>query len=211
MTQSDATERAVLVRHAFRLEGLTLGWMTVEAVVGIGAGLAAHSLSLIAFGADSVIELLSAGVLLWRLGVELRGGAHLSEAAERRASRIGGALLFALAAYVAASALYGLSSRQGQEFSASGLVVTAAAIPVMYLLARAKLRIAERIASRALRADAVESIACGYLSLVVVAGLLAQRFFGAWWIDSVAALAIVAFLVKEAREALRGEACCGEG
>ena len=73
-------------------------------------------------------------------------------------------------------------------------------MPVMYFLARAKIRVADRIGSRALRADAVESIACGYLAAIVLVGLIAQWLFGAWWIDSVASLVIVVFVVKEARE-----------
>jgi hypothetical protein len=92
----------------------------------------------------------------------MRRGAEFSESVERRASRIGGALLFALAAYVVISAAYGLWMREGQEFSTPGLVIAVLAIPVMWLLAKAKIRVADQIGSRALRADAVESITCGY-------------------------------------------------
>jgi hypothetical protein len=112
--------RSDLVRRAFRLEWLTAGWMLIEAAVAIASGAAANSLSLIAFGADSLIELASAGVLLWRLDVEIRRGAEFPETVEQRASRIGGALLFVLAAYVVVSAAYGLWMREGQEFSAPG-------------------------------------------------------------------------------------------
>ncbi len=181
--------------------------MTVEGAVAIASGLAAHSLTLIAFGIDSVIELCSAGVLIWRLTVELRHGQAFSESAERTASRIGGGLLFALAAYVVASAAWGVWTREGQAFSWPGLAVTAAAIPIMYLLARRKLAVASALASRALRADAVESITCGWLSFVAVLGLLAQLAFGAWWIDEATSLAIVWFLVKEGREAWNAESC----
>src|SRR5580704_14092602 len=96
--------RPPLVQQAFRLEYLTLAWMVVEAAVAIGSGIAAHSITLLAFGIDSLIELASAGVLIWRLTVELRRGQSFAEAAERTASRIGGALLFALAAYVVLAA-----------------------------------------------------------------------------------------------------------
>lgn len=193
------------LRRAVRLEWVTVFWLAVEAAVAVGSGIAARSLSLIAFGADSGIELVSAGVLLWRLSVEIRGGAELSEAAERRASRIAGILLLALAAYVALSAGYSLWRRQGQEFSGIGLTVAVLAIPIMSVLAKSKLRIADQIGSRALRADAVESIACGYLSSAVVVGLLAQLLFDAWWIDGVTSLAIFGFLVKEGREAWAAE------
>src|SRR5437764_8504799 len=104
--------------------------MLIEAVVAIPSGAAANSLSLIAFGADSLIELASAGVLLWRLDVEMRRGAEFPETVEQRASRIGGALLFVLAAYAVVSAAYGLSVREGQEFSMPGLIIAALAIPV---------------------------------------------------------------------------------
>ena len=200
-------DRGPLVRTAFELEWLTLAWMVVEAAVAIGAAVAAHSLLLMAFGIDSVIELASAGVLLWRLSVELRHGREFSEAAERVAGRIGGALLFALAVYVVAAAAFSLWQRRGAEFSIPGLALTLAAIPIMYFLARRKIAIAEQLGSRALRADAVESVTCGWLSLVVVAGLGAQLAFGAWWTDAVASLAIVYFLIKEGREAWEGDDC----
>ena len=174
-----SAERVALIRQAFRLEWLTLAWMSIEAVVAIAAGIAAHSLTLLAFGIDSVIELASAGLLIWRLAVELYHGQAFSEDAERIASRIGGALLFALAAYVIASAGWGLWNRHGQEFSWAGLVLTMAAIPIMYGLATRKLALAERLGSRAMRADAIESITCGWLSFVAVLGLLAQLLIGA--------------------------------
>jgi divalent metal cation (Fe/Co/Zn/Cd) transporter len=206
-TPAEEQSRDALIRRAFRLEWLTFAWMIVEAAVAIGAGLAARSLLLLAFGIDSIIELASAGLLLWRLSVELRRGRAFSEKAERVAARGGGALLFALAAYVVAGAAFSLWQRQGAEFSTAGLALTVAAIPIMYFLARRKLVIAERLGSRALRADAVESITCGWLSLVVVLGLTAQLAFGAWWTDAVASLAIVYFLIKEGREAWEGEEC----
>jgi divalent metal cation (Fe/Co/Zn/Cd) transporter len=199
--------RSDLVRHAFRIEWLTLLWMIIEAGVAIGSGIAADSLSLIAFGADSLIELASAGVLLWRLSVELRDGEEFSEAVERRASKIAGAMLFALAVYVVASAAYGLLRHEGQRFSTPGLVLAIVAIPIMWFLAKAKIRIADRIGSRALRADAVESITCGYLSSVVLLGMLAQLLVGAWWIDSATSVVIVGLLIKEGHEAWRGDDC----
>jgi Co/Zn/Cd efflux system component len=101
-------DRTQLIRKAFRLEWLTIGWMVVEAVVALASGIAAGSLVLVAFGLDSVIELVSAGVLVWRLSIELRNGQAFSEHAERIASRVGGALLFALAAYVVVAAGWNL-------------------------------------------------------------------------------------------------------
>lgn len=209
MTDKVAIEsRAALVREAFRLEYLTIGWMVIEAGVAISSGIAARSVTLLASGIDSVIELISAGLLIWRLAVEQRDGQSFAEAAEHRASRIGGALLFALAAYVVSAAGWSLWTRRGQDFSWPGLFVSLAAIPIMWLLSRRKLRVAETLGSRALRADAIESITCGWLSLVVVIGLLAQLLFGAWWIDAVSSLAIVWLLVKEGWEAWRDDGDC---
>lgn len=140
--------------------------------------------------------------------MELRRGAAFSEAVEERASRISGALLFTLAAYVVVSSGASLWNRTGSEFSGVGLAVAVAAIPAMSLLARAKLRVAEALGSRALRADAMEAITCGYLSFAVVIGLIAQLVFHAWWVDGVTSLAIVFLLVKEGREAWIGDDCC---
>ncbi len=190
------------------LEWITVAWMAIEAGVAIGSGLVAHSLTLVAFGVDSVIELLSAGVLIWRLTVEVKQGHTFSETAERRATKIAGALLFALALYVVASAGWGLWRQHGADFSLPGLLVAIVAIPAMYALSRTKLRVAEKLGSRALRADAVEAITCGYLSAIVVISLIAQLLFGAWWVDGVSSLAIVYYLVKEGREAWEGGDCC---
>ena len=197
--------RALLISRAFVLEWVTIAWMLVEVAVAIASGIAAHSVSLVAFGVDSGIELLSAFVLLWRLNVELKQGELFSEKAEHAASRIAGALLYALAVYVVVSAAWSLWQREGEAFSTYGFVLTLAAIPLMYWLYRSKLKIAKAIGSSALRADAVENITCGYLSLTVLIGLAAQYVWDIWWIDAVTSLAIVYFLLKEGREAWQGE------
>jgi divalent metal cation (Fe/Co/Zn/Cd) transporter len=202
---ASVTPRALLIRSAFRLEWFTVGWMVIEAAVALASGLMARSISLIAFGLDSLIELASGCVLIWRLDVELRRGQSVAERAERTASRIGGALLFALAAYIVVAAGWRLWTRQGADFSWPGLLVSLAAIPIMWLLSRRKLQLAQALGSRALRTDAVESITCGWLSLVVLIGLLAQLALGAWWVDTATSLVIVWLLVKEGREAWQGE------
>ncbi|MGB7630344.1 MAG: cation transporter [Candidatus Deferrimicrobium sp.] len=210
MTIASADNRASFIREALFFEWITIAWMVIEAAVAIGAGIAARSITLTAFGLDSVIELISAVVLIWRLRVELTHGKEFSETAERRASKIGGGLLFALAAYVVLSAAWSLWNGQGEEFSMAGLILVLAAIPIMYFLAKRKIFLAERIGSRALRADAIESITCGWLSCVVVIGLTAQYLVGAWWIDAVTSLGILWFLVKEGLEAWKGEKCCDD-
>jgi len=202
-----AFDREPPVREALGLEWISIGWMVIEAVVAIGSGIVAGNLVLLAFGLDSVIELISAGVLTWRLSVELRHGHVFSENAERIAGRIGGALLFALATYVAVAAGWNLWTRHHGEFSMPGFIVTLLAIPIMRYLATRKIDLANRLGSRALRADAVESITCGWLSIVAVVSLGAQAILGAWWIDSVGSLAIVWFLLKEGREAWQSERC----
>jgi divalent metal cation (Fe/Co/Zn/Cd) transporter len=203
------SDRTAMIQQVFWLEYLTLAWMTVEATVAIASGIAANSLTLVAFGIDSVIELASAGILVWRLTVELRHGQMFAESAERKASRIGGGLLFVLAVYVVASAGWKLWTHQGAEFSLPGFILCVLAIPIMYFLSRRKLDLGKTLGSRALRADAVESITCGWLSLVVVAALVAQLAVGAWWVDAVASLGIVWFLIREGREAWSGgEECC---
>ena len=208
---SSATDnRAALIDQAFRLEYITLAWMMLETGVAIGSGIAAGSLTLIAFGIDSLIELASACVLVWRLTVELRHGQGFAESAERTASRIGGALLFALAVYVVVSAGWKLWTQQGAEFSLPGLAIGVFAIPIMYFLSRRKLRVASALGSRALRADAIESITCGWLAFVVVGALVAQFFIDAWWIDPLASLGVVWFVIREGREAWEGEECCDD-
>ena len=160
--------------------------MVVEAVVAFASGVRARSVSLIAFGADSLIELVSAGVLIWRFNLELRRGRSIAEMADRSASRIGGALLLVLAAYIGACGhprgRVLLAGSAGQSRGDPDHVDSVAS------------EIAGRQGhseSRALRAGAVESITCGWLPFVVVIGLLAQLALGAWWIDAVTSLVIV--------------------
>jgi divalent metal cation (Fe/Co/Zn/Cd) transporter len=208
VSPDEPDSRLRFLSQAVAIQWLTIGWMIIEAITSLFSGIAAHSTSLVAFGADSFIELISASIVLWRLLVEVRHGREFSASAERQASRFGGLLLFALAGYVIVSAAWSIWTHGGEQFSLPGLVIITLAVPVMYMLARRKLTLAKLLQSRALRSDAVESIACGWLSLVVLAGLLAQLLIGAWWIDAATSLAILWFLVKEGRESWRGECCC---
>ena len=201
------------MRAALRLEGLTLVWMVLEASVSIGAGIVAHSVLLLAFGVDSIIELVSAGLLYFRLSKEAQaapGNMASIEALEERASRIGGWLLYLLALYVVLQSGYGLLHRHAAEASFVGLAVAVVAAFGMPVLAKAKLRIADEIGSKALRADAMETFTCGFLSWVLLAGLGANALLHWWWLDSAAALVLVPFLIKEGREAIAGECGCGD-
>jgi divalent metal cation (Fe/Co/Zn/Cd) transporter len=203
-----AGSRTRLLKTAVALEWFTLAWMTIEGGLSIWAGVMAHSVSVTAFGLDSIVELISAGVLMWRLQGELRHALAFDDEIEHRAHKIGGALLFVLAAYVVIAAGEGLYHHRGQEFSLLGAAVSAIAVVVMYPLARAKRTAADGLSSRALRADAAESLACGYLSVAVLAGMVAQLLLRAWWIDGVVSLGIVYFLIKEGLEAYGGADCC---
>lgn len=198
------------MQAALRLEVLTIGWMVTEASASIGAGVVAGSVLLLAFGVDSVIELISAGVLYHRLRREADGTANAAEieALEHRAARIAGYLLYALATYVVLQSGYGLLHRHMAETSGIGLAVALIAALGMPILARAKIRVADQIGSRALRADAMETFTCGFLSWVLLAGLVANALLHWWWLDSVAALVLVPFLIKEGREAMAGGCSC---
>lgn len=186
------------LRHrAIRLEWFTVSWNVLEAAVGIAAGVVAGSVALVGFGLDSVIETASAGILLWRL----RQTGEAEEAAERRAVRLVGISFFALAAYVAWEAATSLLRHSHPEASAVGIALATASLIVMPLLARAKLRLAREMGSRALAADSKETLACSMLSATLLAGLLANALLGWWWADPAAALGIVVFLLREGWEA----------
>ena len=205
--------RADAVRLALLLTYITLGWMTIEGAASLLLGWASKSLLLEAFGIDSVIELFSAAVLLWRLRVESSDTATSEHVklVERRAARLVGYSLYALVAYVVLNSGYGLFIAKritDTHESVWGILIGAVAKVGMPILAGYKLKVAARLDSRALRADAVESITCGYLSIVLMIGLAATWLLGWWWLDSVAALALIPFLVKEAGAAIRGESCC---
>jgi len=177
--------------------------MAVEAVLAIGAGIAARSVLLTAFGADSLIELLSGGTLLWRLRIEAAGGDQPRvEAVERRAEWISAGLLIVLCASVAVTAIGGLVLRIQPERSWLGVAVSAAAVIVMPWLATRKRGANHIIQSPALRADIAESITCAYLAGVTLAGTTIDALTGLWWVEYIAALLLLWWLVPEAREAL---------
>src|SRR5438132_12875564 len=207
------SQRSEDVQLALRLTYITLGWMTIEGAASLLLGWASKSLLLEAFGIDSVIELFSAAVLLWRLRVEANGVAtseHVDRV-ERRAARMIGYSLYGLVAYILLNSSYGLFIAKritDTHESVWGILIGAIAKVGMPILAGYKLKVAARLNSRALRADAVESITCGYLSIVLIIGLAATRLLGWWWLDSVAALALIPFLINEARGAIRGECAC---
>ncbi|MGI8913356.1 MAG: cation transporter [Chloroflexota bacterium] len=193
------------VRAGLRVEVITIAWMVIEATVAIGAGVVARSVLLTAFGIDSVIELVSGGVLLWRLMVEATGTSmERVERAENRAAWVTGISLALLSVYVVAMAVLAVVTRTRSETSFVGIGLAVVAVIGMPVLARAKRQIAAQIGSAALRGDAACSITCAYMAGTLLVGLLLNALFGWWWADSLAAFALVYWLVKEAREALEG-------
>ena len=195
---------------------MTIVWMVIEAGVALTVGFATRSVSLQGFGLDSIVELVAGSILLWRLLVEQRGGATARiETAERRAAFVTAISLFALAVYIVGDSAFAFLTRTQPEASWWGVGLAIAAAIIMPLLWQGKLRVAKRIGSAALKADAACSVTCAYMSLTLLAGLLLNRLFGWWWADPLAALALVYFLVREGREALHeartGETCsCGD-
>jgi divalent metal cation (Fe/Co/Zn/Cd) transporter len=204
------------VRLGIWIEVVTIAWMTFEASIAIFVGYTTRSVSLQGFGIDSVIELIAGGILLWRLLVEQRGGTtDAIEQAERRAAWVTALSLFALAIYIVGDSAFALIIQSRPEASWWGVGLAIAAAIFMPVLWQGKLRVARRIGSAALKADAACSATCAYMSFTLLAGLLLNRLFGWWWADPLAALVLVYFIVREGREALHeartGETCdCGD-
>jgi divalent metal cation (Fe/Co/Zn/Cd) transporter len=194
--------RPAAVRRGLRLEMLTIGWMLIEAAVALAAALAARSVLLAAFGFDSVVELLSGVVLYRRLQVESSGASDEAvDRLEARTTAISAILLIVLCAFVILFSIGGILLRVEPDGSLVGIAVSAIAIVAMPVLARAKHRVNRVIGSPSLRADIAETISCAYLAAVTLAGLAATLLLGWWWAQYVAALALLIWLVPEAREA----------
>ena len=200
-------DRAKLLRRGLHLEMLSIAWDVIEGAVATTAGILSGSTTLMGFGLESVIEVTAAGTLFWRLRKELHGEAP-PEAVERRALRIVSIAFFVLAVYVGYEATAKLVQGKGPETSALGMGMAAAALVVMPFLAIAKRRTGRQLGSDALVADSRETIASTYLSFTVLLGLGLNAAFSWWWSDSVAALAMLPYLVwsgvrawKDANEA----------
>jgi divalent metal cation (Fe/Co/Zn/Cd) transporter len=197
---ADESIQTAVVQRGRRLEYLTIGWNSLEAVVSIGAGIAAGSIALVGFGIDSVIEVSSGAVLLWRLV----SGEHR----ERLALKLVGVSFLALAAYVAFDAAKSLILREPPDASYVGIAIAALSLIVMPLLARAKRKVGVSLKSRAMEADSRQTDICAYLSAILLGGLGLNALFAWWWADPVAGLAMVPIIAKEGIEALKGEDTC---
>lgn len=203
------TDRPILVRRGFRLAVITVAWNLIEGVIAIASGILAGSVALVGFGVDSFVESASGLVVGWRFSYEMKGRSEeQAEKAELWASRIAGIFLLILAAYLlidSSRRLLGYGREPGP--SLVGIVLTIVSLTIMPLVARAKLKTAAALGSKALRADAYESLACAWLSATTLAGLLLNAAFGWWWADPVAALVLIPLIVREGLEGLRGECC----
>jgi len=185
-----------------RVQVLTIAWMTVETVVSLFASWRARSPALLAFGGDSAIELFSAVVVLWRFRA---AAAH--EDVERRAARVAGALLFALAVYVAVSSALSLLGYSEPRPAPAGIAILVAALVIMPWLAKEKRRLSAVTGSAVLRADAAQSALCAYLSLIALVGLAVNAIWHMAWADPFAALLIIPLVLREGWQALRGRPC----
>lgn len=195
--------REELHRRGLLLEWFTVAWNAIEGGIAIGAGIVTGSVSLIAFGADSFIEVISAVALLWRLR---KAGPYASAeergVAERRALYLVATTFFLLAAFITYEAVGALVSREGPESSTVGLVLSVVSLLVMPALAYGKQRTGREMSSEALQADAIETWVCSYLSLALLAGVGLNAAFGWWWADSAGALAMLPVILWQGWETL---------
>jgi divalent metal cation (Fe/Co/Zn/Cd) transporter len=199
-----ASDRARLERRARHLAWGGIVWHCVEFAIAIGAGVAANSIALIAFGADSLIEAVAGFVVVWLF----TGSRVGSQAAERRAQRLIAVSFYVLAAYVFIEAGRSLVAGIEPEASWVGIGLAAITAPTMPLLARAKRRVGEQLGSSATVKEGAQNMICAYLSIALLVGLLTNALLGWWWADPIAAFLIAAVAVKEGRESWRGEGCC---
>jgi divalent metal cation (Fe/Co/Zn/Cd) transporter len=191
--------RAQLVRRARKLAWGGIAWHAVEFAVALGAGIAAGSIALVAFGIDSLIESAAGFTVIWRLASETR---------ERRAQQLIAGSFFVLAAYVAVEALRTLAAGDHPEASWIGIALAAVTAVTMPVLATAKRRVGQSLGSAATVQEGRQNMLCAYLSVALLVGLLANALAGWWWADPLAALFIAAVAVNEGRETWRGDDCC---
>ena len=197
-------ERQRLERRARLLAWTWIAWHVVEFAIAIAAGIAAGSIALIGFGADSLIEAVAGFVVVW-LFTGTRVGSHT---AERRAQQLIAVSFFVLAAYVSVESVRTFFDGQHSDVSWIGIALAAFTAVTMPLLAYAKRQVGHKLHSTATVKEASQTTLCAYLSVALLIGLLANAIAGWWWADPLAALFIAAVAVKEGRESWRGEGCC---
>jgi divalent metal cation (Fe/Co/Zn/Cd) transporter len=193
-----------LARKARLLSWASLGYMAVEGLVAIAAGIVAGSIALIGFGIDSAIEGFASVVIVWRF----TGWRTLSHAAEDRAQKLVAVQFFILAPYVAVESIRTLANGSRADESIVGIALAASSLVVMPYLGRAKQRIGARMGSSATASEGKQNLLCAYLAAALLVGLLGNALVGAWWLDPVVGLLIAYVAIREGREAWRGDACC---
>jgi len=194
--------RAILRRRVRLLVGATIGYNVIEAVVALAAGTVASSTALVAFGLDSVVEVLSAAAVAWQFAIVDH------ERRERVAMRLIAVSFFGLAAFVTGDAVRSLVTQAPAEHSPVGIVLAAVSLVVMPVLSWAERRTGRELGSGSAVADSKQTLLCTYLSAVLLVGLVLNSTLGWYWADPIAALVIAGVAVKEGREAWRGDACC---
>lgn len=192
-----------LAKRGINIEILSIMWMVLEFTVGLLAGLEAHSLLLVAFGLDSLIEIISGGALLWRLYETTQRSKEEIARVEQRASHIVGWCLMALGLYIVVTSVYNLLNHHQADGSLAGTLMSLASLIFMPILMLAKLKIAAQIDSRALKEDAMCNLTCAYTAAAVLVGSLLTMWLHWWWADSVFALLLVYFIVKEGLEGIK--------
>ena len=198
-------DRAVLVKRGLVLNWITITYNALEGIVALVVGLLAGSVTLIGFGVDSVIEVTASGAAQWRLRADLTPDRR--ERIEGYTSRIIGLCFLGLGAYVLVESTNVLIRRVPPYPTMVGLALLVLSASVMPLLARAKMRVARGLESRALQAEAKQTSLCAYLSVIAVAGVGLNAAFGWWWADPVAALVMTPIIVGEGVAAVRGDPC----
>ena len=201
-----ALDRHVIAQRGKRLEYFTIAWNTLEGLVALVAGGAAGSISLVGFGIDSFIEVMSGSTLLWRMATD--ADAQKRERNERLSLRMVGILFLALALYVTFESTSDLIRRTAPAHSLPGIVLACVSLVVMPLLSRKKKNVSRELGSAAMYADAKQTDFCVYLSTILLIGLVSNALLGWWWADPVAALVMVPVIAKEGVDCLRGETCC---
>ena len=196
--------RDAAIRRGKLLENFTVAWNLLEGLIAVGVGLLAGSIALIGFGIDSIIEVSSALVLMWRLH---HATGDKDEAAEHRARKIVGVCFLALAAYIAFDSVKSLITKERPEESIVGIVLALLSVIVMPLVARAKRKVAAALNSGAMRADSQQTQLCAYLSAILLFGLGMNALVGWWWADALAALVMLPIIVNEGVETLKGNSC----
>jgi divalent metal cation (Fe/Co/Zn/Cd) transporter len=209
VVQNEDADRATLIKRGQLLEYFTVGYNSLEGVIAVIAGLLSGSIALVGFGFDSLIEVSSGVVLLWRLRADVDEARR--ERVEAIALRLVVLCFLVLAAYVSYDSIKSLIEREAPDESIPGIILAAVSLIVMPLLVRAKRKVARGINSGAMMADAKQTEVCTYLSAILLGGLLLNALLSWWWADPVAALVMVPIIAKEGVEALRGETCCDEG